>query len=164
VDPDEACDDGNLASGDGCSAGCAVEPGHVFEIEPNDDGTPAIASSDFLAAAAAGPYATAVLIHAALVPYGDDDVFAVSNPGSSPVTVIAETFGREGPGGCEGVDTQLRLRDAEAALLGFDDDSGIGGCSRLELTLEPGAKCYIVVTEPGDNSVIPAYVLSIGFE
>ncbi|MCA9515865.1 MAG: DUF4215 domain-containing protein, partial [Myxococcales bacterium] len=31
----EACDDGNLADDDGCSAGCTVEPGQVCEGEPS---------------------------------------------------------------------------------------------------------------------------------
>ncbi|MBM4356785.1 MAG: hypothetical protein FJ096_01620 [Deltaproteobacteria bacterium] len=40
VDPElaEACDDGNNASGDGCSAGCKVEGAAGWSCETNDDG------------------------------------------------------------------------------------------------------------------------------
>jgi len=38
VELDEACDDGNLAPGDGCDAGCNVEPGFVCSSVNCDDG------------------------------------------------------------------------------------------------------------------------------
>jgi cysteine-rich repeat protein len=35
MDPGEDCDDGNRADGDGCSDGCAIEPGYVCRGEPS---------------------------------------------------------------------------------------------------------------------------------
>jgi cysteine-rich repeat protein len=162
--PTEQCDDGNNANGDGCDATCHIEPGHVWETEPNDDGTPSVGNSDFKAAAANGPFSANVIIHAAFDPFGDDDVFAVTNPTNAPVHVTAQTFGPGGVGTCVGVDTVMRLRDATAALLAFDDDSGIERCSLLSFTLDPQATLYLQLTDYGDNSIVPLYLLQVTFQ
>jgi cysteine-rich repeat protein len=163
-DEGEACDDGNDRPGDGCDGRCRVEPGHHFEVEPNDDGTPNVAQSDFLAFTAEGPFTADVLIHAAIFPFGDDDVFAVHNPGVVRVRVVAETFGPDGEGTCQGIDTHLDLRDGAGALLASDEDGGLGRCARLELDLDPGETRYVQVTDFGDNSAIPAYLLRLTFD
>src|SRR5262249_29305455 len=68
LDAGEQCDDGNTLDGDGCSSQCQVEPGHFFEVEPNDDGTPEAGVEDFSSANANGPFGANVIIHGALVP------------------------------------------------------------------------------------------------
>lgn len=159
LDPGEGCDDGGRVPGDGCDADCALEPGHVEESEPNDDGSPSVANSDFRPTAANGPFDDDVTIHGAIEPFGDDDVFAVTNRGVVRVTVSAETVGTT----CAVIDTELRLRDGSGALLAFDDDGGAGGCSRLTFELDPGATRYVVLTDDGDNSLIAQYALALRF-
>ena len=158
VRDDEQCDDGNVFSGDGCSGSCLTE---VPETEPNDDGAVAIATNDFSVAAADGPYETDAFVVAQIMPAGDDDVYAVANPGLAAVTLTAETFGPGGVGVC-GIDTVLTVRDGTGASLVSDDDAGIGFCSRVEgVVIEPGATVYVHIIDRGDNSLIGLYYLQL---
>jgi cysteine-rich repeat protein len=157
----EQCDDGNLVSGDGCDATCHIEPGHVFETEPNEDGTPQIATDDFSILHANGPFTGTTFLHGAIDPPGDEDVFAILNNGTATVTVRLETS--EPGGACPTIDTVLRVRDAARALLAYDDDSGLGLCSKLEIALAPGTTVYAQVSDHGDNSFIAAYALTVTF-
>jgi len=169
VGPGETCDDGPgqdpPASGDGCSATCQVElPPGIPETERNDDGTPEVGmlgfvGNDFLASAANGPYSATTLINAAFAPAGDEDVFAVTNPGAASITFSAETFVSTA-GNCPmGTDTGINLRDAAGTRLAFDDDNGEGNCSRLEFALAPGQTLFVHVVEFGDDDALPAYQL-----
>jgi cysteine-rich repeat protein len=162
LDPGEDCDDGNVVSGDGCSATCKIEPGNAFESEPNDDGTPSVANSDFRAANANGPFSQTVVIHAAISPAGDDDGFAVLNPGATAVQVTAAAY-VPAVGSCVGEGMELRLRDSVAALRAFASTPVDGACAKLDFTVNPGEVLYVVATDAGDNSVIPAYQLSLTF-
>ena len=165
VDAPEVCDDGNMTAGDGCSPTCTLEPGHIFETEPNDDGTPAVGADDFSAAAANGPYSADVTIHAAIGVAGDEDVFAVTNPGAVAVTVRFETTDGAGGAACSiGVlDTVIHVKDAAGVELAYDDDGGGGACSLVNRSVAAGATVYVQVKDYSDNGAIPAYRLVIDF-
>jgi cysteine-rich repeat protein len=155
----ETCDFGDAAPGDGCSDVCAVEPGHHFEREPNDDGRIAINEDDFVAPAQS--FTGDLVVHAALTPAGDEDVFAIYNPEATAVTVSFETAGAL-DGSCA-IDTQLLLKSRSGSRLAFDDDSGAYLCSRLVYAIPAGETVYVQVRDFGDNSTIPAYVLFVDF-
>jgi cysteine-rich repeat protein len=156
----EQCDDGNPDDGDGCDATCAVEPGHLFEEEPNDDGSPSINTDDFIAVVS--PVLSAdVTIHAALSVPGDEDVFAVTNPGAT--TVVTAALMTSPDGACAGIDTQLLVRSSSGARVGFDDDSGDGFCSLATIPLAAGQTLYLQVRDFGDNTIIPSYLLRLTF-
>ena len=165
LDAPEVCDDGNMTAGDGCSPTCTLEPGHIFETEPNDDGTPAVGADDFSAAAANGPYSADVTIHAAIGVAGDEDVFAVTNPGAVAVTVRFETTDGAGGAACSiGVlDTVIHVKDSAGVELAYDDDGGGGACSLVNRSVAAGATVYVQVKDYSDNGAIPAYRLVIDF-
>jgi hypothetical protein len=141
------------------------------ETEPNDDGTPSVGNgmgsfegNDFSSAAANGPYSGDTLITGALSPAGDEDVFAIQNAGAAPAEVYLETF-NGGFGACtDGLDTQIRIRDAAGTVLAFDDDASMGRfCSFLPYVIPAGTTVYAHVIDFGDNTAAPAYALSISF-
>ena len=173
----EACDDGNIVSGDGCSASCdAVEPGYacplqgscaatVQESEPNDDGSPSvgaqgIAGNDFSSLQADGPFSSTTVVSASIFPAGDEDVFAVTNPHGAVVTARLQTFGEAGLDSCPG-DTGIHVRDAVGVSLAVSDDEGAGPCSRLAFELAAGQTLYVHVAEFADNDEIASYFLLI---
>ncbi|MEM9489081.1 MAG: hypothetical protein AAGC55_08050 [Myxococcota bacterium] len=95
------------------------------------------------------------LIEAGLSPAGDEDVYAISNPGSTAQLVALETFsldiGYNTP--CDNsVDTVITIRDAAGGVLVSDDDDGSGYCSFLTYTLAPGQTVYAQVSEYGDDN------------
>ena len=146
-------------------------PADTPETEPNDDGTPAIGDgmgtfegNDFSAANANGPYAADTVIAAALNPVGDEDVFAIRNAGATPAEVYLETF-NGGFGACtNGLDTQIRIRDAAGTVLAFDDDASTGRfCSFLPYVIPPATTVYAHVMDFGDNTAAAAYSLHISF-
>jgi hypothetical protein len=146
-------------------------PAPTPETEPNDDGTPSIGNgmntaegNDFSSAAANGPYSADTLITGALDPAGDEDVFAIQNPGTTPAEVYLETF-NGGFGACTGgLDTQLRIRDAAGTVLAFDDDASMGRfCSFLPYIIPPATTVYAHVIDFGDNTAAPAYSLHVSF-
>jgi cysteine-rich repeat protein len=132
------------------------------ETEPNDDGMVAVATNDFLAANANGPYTADALIAAAINPAGDDDVFAISNPGPGYIVASIETYGAV-PGACDlPLDTHLFLLTAAGVQLAVDDQSGINSCSLLSnIVIPPGITLYARVIDFGDNTLIPAYHVHI---
>ncbi len=159
----ELCDDRNLADLDGCSSTCQLEVlNNLSEVEPNDDGTPTVrggfAGNDFLATAANGPFTSPLRIDAAILPAGDEDAFAFTNPGTQPVVLEAETF-VDFMGACSGADTVLLARDATSTVR--DDDGGVLLCSKLAFTVAPGQTVYVQVMAHGDNSLIPGYGLLV---
>jgi cysteine-rich repeat protein len=151
----EACDDGNAAGGDCCSAACQLEPD--CEIEPNDS------------AAAASFYPEGMTIKAAIDPMGDQDYFAFAVTATSDVRI--ETFDGAGPSSCaSGVDTLIDLLGADGAtVLASDDDDGPLSCSRVDPTVDLGARrlapgtYYVHISDFKDDEPMDAYTLRISF-
>ncbi|MEZ4398828.1 MAG: DUF4215 domain-containing protein [Kofleriaceae bacterium] len=179
----EECDDGNTTAGDGCSATCTVEG--TAEVEPNEDGTPStggsgITGNDFdVGGTLAVTNATAQGVHdintggkiwlaslsvgPAPGTAGDEDVFAVTNAGTVPWEVQADTWDPTlGRGRSCVVDTGINVRNAAGVVSVSNDQTPTGGnCSRVIFVLTPGQTRYVHVTEFGDNSVVPRYVLEL---
>jgi cysteine-rich repeat protein len=148
----EQCDDGNMASGDGCSATCQLEGGFVNEAEPND--TPATANSLNGVPGIIG----------SINPTGDHDYFTfdVTVPGSSISLLVGD-----GLIGCPGAfDSKMTLFDGNQSQLAVDDDGGVPHCSAIKPSLYPSAgnlpvgKYYVMVQYIGDGSTQPFYVLT----
>ncbi|MBM4357036.1 MAG: DVUA0089 family protein [Deltaproteobacteria bacterium] len=134
LDPTETCDDGNAASGDGCSATCQIE---LSEVE--DNGT----------VAKANPFKEPML--GRIDPTNDVDVisFQVTKPNS---TVVATTLDIPGNGCAKRfIDSYLELigSDGTTILAANDDMGGITakvsktglavGTYYLRLSAAPGA-------------------------
>ena len=105
----EACDDGNAASGDGCSASCALEP---TEVEPNDS----VAQASTLPGSGVGV--------GEIAPAGDVDVVAVT-VSSAPSSIRATVRDFDGhsceEGGLEGL---LEIVDADGVTVLASRDAG----------------------------------------
>ena len=138
VETGEQCEDGNLVSGDGCSASCKLEP--VAEIEPN--GTCGAGTSN-------GPYTLPpnVLISGAGVG-GDQDWFRITLTNYSDLRV--ETSDASGPGSCVSIDTDVQVFNSSCVALGpvDDDGSALGLCSLLDPTL--ASQSFMRHLAPGD--------------
>lgn len=152
----EECDDNNAQSGDCCSAYCKVEPG--CELEPNETKSQvdALASS-------VNPigFKGSGTIRGSIAVVGDEDSFALKL--EAPLSVVRlETFDASGTDCPAGTDTRLSLLDSSGnpIALRSDDDSGIGACSALEVTLEAGGY-YVRVQHPGNNAVVPHYTVEV---
>lgn len=149
-DEPEACDDGNTASGDGCSASCAVEPS---ESEPN--------ASSAQASTYSAPY------FAEIAPSGDEDWVKLSLAASqAPASLVADTFDL-GDGACskQELDSELALFAADgSSLLASDDDSGVGGCAHL-VASGLGAGTYYLKVSASSQGVTPVfpYRLAVAF-
>lgn len=139
----EQCDDGNLVSGDGCSATCRLEVSQFPEVEPNDSQATAF-STGLLGAGTA-------TIQAANNPAGDDDVFSFVVPAGQTLSLSARTFTTSGmPMSCDSqlTDTRLYLEAAgveattpNSGELAFNDDIDNANniwCSELSGLLLPG--------------------------
>jgi cysteine-rich repeat protein len=140
----EECDDGNIGSGDGCSATCQLE---TNESEPNG------------AAGQADPY-TGFPFLAAISPGNDVDWFSVTL--EAPNTKLtAETFDL-GDGACskELMDTLVEILASDGTrVIEFDDDGGSGFCSTVTAEgLTPGT--YYVRVRGVSGSAFP-YVLNV---
>lgn len=121
----EQCDDGNTASGDGCTDLCQAEP--PWEIEPNDT-----------SGAATPAWPGYGGWSASIEPAGDTDWFALTVPGGQGVTATVHAAGA--PGACPpGFDSVMSLVDAAGVLLVQDDDDGPGLCSGIGPALDPQA-------------------------
>ncbi len=115
----EQCDDGNGASGDGCSATCEVETTLVSEVEPNN-----------LSAKANRVDVLPAVVQARIAPGTDQDYFAFAVPAGGHVEF--ETFDASGVT-CDGIDTYVELCDTDGVTaLQFNDDGGIDACSKLD--------------------------------
>jgi cysteine-rich repeat protein len=168
----EQCEDSNVAAGDGCSPTCQIEAVAATETEPNDDGTHAtggtgivgndIDATAITAANANGAYSVSTIVSGALTPAGDEDLFAVTNPGTTPIMLRAET-GAPTIGTCTG-DTGIRVLDGALAEIARDDDGGPGACSLVaSVVIPPGVTYYVQVVEYGDDAAIASYQLYLRF-
>jgi cysteine-rich repeat protein len=157
----QGADFGTLACASDCSYD--VEPCITVtdEVEPNDDADVAVDTVDFLLANAQGPFTDDVFIGAAITPAGDDDFFAVTNPGTGWAALRVETFGSAGPGTCN-TDTWVEIRTAAETVLFTDDEGGINSCSLVPLyPMAPGETVYVRVIDYQDNGTIASYFADI---
>jgi cysteine-rich repeat protein len=142
-DAGEQCDDGNALSGDACSSICRYDV--IAETEPNNSAT-----------TANGPFFPDVLF--LVNDANQSDFFAFVLP--RPATVRIETFDDSGLNSCQIVSTSLslnRLVGTSSFFITFDENSGIGACSRIVIDLAPGT--YTV--RPSENSAATVYHLEI---
>ncbi|MCK6551222.1 DVUA0089 family protein [Myxococcota bacterium] len=171
----EQCDDGNTSDGDGCSFSttprCQVEPGHFYEVEPNDDGATATSTNDFSAANANGPFTSSVIIHGAITPAGDDDIYAVTNTDAvNARTAFIDVYNAAPGYGLDvacgtSIDTFVSVNDATPTVLASNDDrnGSADRCSGLTYSIAAGATVYVRMIRFGDATAIPApgYLLRI---
>ncbi len=121
----EQCDDGNLVSGDGCSATCHFEADYIPETEVND--TQALAN----------PLATHAGFIASIEPAGDIDFFSatVTVPGSSIFIEVGD-----GLGGCpNNFSPTVHLFGPSHTLLATGDTSSSTSCAAITPQNEAGA-------------------------
>lgn len=147
-DPSEQCDDGNVASGDGCSSTCKVESD---EVESNDEVQYA---SNFKQ-----PF------HAQITPAGDLDWVRFQSYKYGSVTIQTLDYG---DGACSQFleDTKLSLYEwdtfnTQANLLTYDDDTGLGGCSKITYNVQPGTYYVLVQASPLGSTPTFPYILDI---
>ena len=126
LEGDEACDDGNVFSGDGCRADCTEEEG-PFEQEPNDAWSEAQALPE-------APVTGAL-------PEGDVDCFSfdVANCAS----VRAMLVGEDCPRG-----VVLGLHDARGVRVA-NGTVAAEGCPAIDPEVQPGARLL-----PGDTAAV----------
>lgn len=151
LQPGEQCDDGDVVSGDGCSATCTSEA--PYEIEPNDSTTKATPL---------WPGTTSWM--GAISPIGDHDYYAflLTSIGTPKIT----THDAGNPSTC-GFDTTIHLLDANGTEIAQDDDSGPGNCGEISDTaypqvhgMQPGTY-YVWVQRYNDTQAIPLYQLDL---
>ncbi len=149
----EQCDDGNLASGDGCSATCTFEG--VTETEPNNDFTTANAADPV-----PGTFA------GALDPTAGDvsDFWSVVVPADYSLLAQVAT---DANGGCPDSAT-LRLYDVDGStILAEDDWHGVdSNCGRLAPEVNVATKnlpagTYFIEVTPTFGDTLPVYFLTI---
>jgi len=137
LDGSEACDDGNVTPGDGCSATCTVE---ASESEPNDNSGQA---SNYTSGAFYGTISSA----------SDVDFIAVTiATAGSTLSVSNFDFG---DGGCAygEIDSVLEIRGTNGtSVLATDDNSGDGKCSKVSASGLAAGKYYVVVKAAGGAS------------
>ncbi|MBZ0119808.1 MAG: hypothetical protein K8H88_22660 [Sandaracinaceae bacterium] len=142
------------------------------ETEPNEDGTPstgsdAIAGNDLDATAitnadANGAITTTTIVTAALTPAGDEDVFAITNTGTTPRSVTIST-GAPTYDVCPSGDTGLRIVRSDLSVVTTSDDEGAGACSLATVTIPAGATYYAQVVEYDDDEALDPYQLFVLF-
>jgi cysteine-rich repeat protein len=149
VDAPELCDDGNAAGGDGCGASCLFE-----EVEPNGSPAEASARASLFPALLVQDDA---LLHGALTPAGDTDLFRIDL--AAPAVLRAELS--EGTSAdCATIQVVLELLDAAGLLLDTDTSSGLGSCGALTYALAAGTY-YAAVSEAGLDDVVADYALTV---
>lgn len=124
VQPGEQCDDGNVISGDGCSATCQVESPH--EREPNDT-----------TATATPPWPAGTSWIGSIVPATDVDYFAFTVPGPGSRVVI-DTHDVGSTATCA-FDTTVSLIAPDGRSIASDVDTGPGLCGRVDGFTNAGA-------------------------
>ncbi len=159
----EACEDGNIAGGDGCDASCQFEQkGFVREMEPNNNE---------LTAMTTGVVPGASLTTGGTIdPLGDEDWFAFEVPVGQTATLTARTFGNLlDDTACQG-DTRVELIDAAGVVIAENDDDPVNGnlCSRISVesvsmaaTDLPAGNYFVRVYGFADLSIVPVYYLDI---
>ena len=150
--PGEECDDGNQASGDGCSPACLAEP--PYEIEPNNT----LAKASVL-------WPQVSYWVGAIVPKGDHDWFVFNYPGGgASLALLTHTVGD--PNACPG-DTLIHLMNSSGQEIALDNDAGPGLCSMLSSAANPALinlpidTYYVWVQHPMDAAVTGKYQLSL---
>lgn len=157
VDYPEACDDNNTADGDGCSSTCQL-PGLQAEVEPN---------GNFAEAEARASSSPPVLITRSSTGIAggfqdsqDVDVYTLQLEAAAIVRL--ETV-QGSLNMCDlGLDTLLRLSDAQGTELGADNDGGNGFCSLLRMSLQAGTY-YVTVEHLGPTEPV-SYGLKVSFQ
>jgi len=132
IEGTEQCEDGNTASGDGCTAACAFEALQTIDLS-----TPVTAT-----------------VAGLIDPEYNRDAYQLV-VSTSTVHLFATTYVDAATHTCPTADTSLRLYDSTGNLLGTDNDSGPGLCSAINPnlytfgTLGPGT--YWLVVESSNN-------------
>ncbi|MBI2375903.1 MAG: DUF4215 domain-containing protein [Deltaproteobacteria bacterium] len=149
----EACDDGNLTSGDGCSSACAFEG--TTETEPNDNST--VANTTSVPGVFAG----------ALDPTGTDfsDFWSVVVPDGHSIVAYVAT---DSNGGCPNESVALRLFAPDGTTeLAADEYNGPDyNCGRLapdvsDATRSMEGGTYFLEVYSTYGEPIPAYFLTL---
>ena len=160
----EQCDDGNLTSGDGCSATCQLERGPQNEVEPNNT----IGEANLSGVTVPGT----VTMTGAIPILGDVDLYRFTVPAGRRATLIATTYTALGDPTVCNTDTELFLFDNNGNQRAYDDDggpgTGFGICSQINGTgASPGAASlapgnYFVKVQAWNNmATIPSYFLDL---
>lgn len=142
----EQCDDGNTVATDGCDATCQIEPvGTVM-----------------------GPGASQ-LFTSTIEVLGRELWFRVDMQAEGYIRV--ETFipavGRcDGAGGAESTDLLAELYSSTFAVLGTDDNDGIGSCTLFDPAFDPWTRVqagtyWVRVIEDGDNARVGTFLTDI---
>jgi cysteine-rich repeat protein len=149
MDTGEACDDGNVLSGDGCSRACVIET-IAGDLESNDSVETGIP-------VASGDTVTGTLTE------GDIDCYAVDVEGQGWVSARSAAL----DGSCT-IDTTIRLVDANGSIIASAQDTEDGFCSFLNPEtqeraryLEPGR--YAVCIEGLLRTAIDGYQMVVEF-
>lgn len=131
----EACDDGNITSGDGCDASCQWEVAGTF----NAPGGPTTLTGS--------------------VPASGSQRYLVDVALESRLSV--RTYSSAATGACNGIDTVITLTDAIGQLLGTNDDFAGTVCSGFDplvdgfATLASGT--YFLEVAGYGNAAVPSY-------
>ncbi len=177
----EACDDGNLVDGDGCTARCVIEPrcgNDIIEAgercddgnTEDDDGCSAVCAVENGEVEPNGDRPTAtdlgapdVVTAGAIDPLSDVDFYEIVL--TKPTGLRVETTGLVGPNTCDG-DTKLDVQKADGTSLATDDDTGFGNCSLLDPVsktalqfLAPGT--YYVRVDSYQGALVSGYLLTM---
>jgi cysteine-rich repeat protein len=164
VDPNEACDDGNTASGDRCSPTCALDVRTFPESEPNDS----VATADSSGAIRGGGRVT---LAGSLTAGADRDFYSLLVTAGPPVRLEAYTYWNLGDPALEcdsARDTVLSLETPTGVRLAVSDDaagrgfcSALGGMSGLSVSdLAPGPY-LLVVRHFAPDATMPVYFLDV---
>src|SRR5262249_16002738 len=142
-------------------------PAATPETEPNEDGTPSTGGgstvgNDFSIVNANGPFSVDTVMSAAITPAGDEDVYSITNLGTTTAIVLVETY-QTTWATCTN-DTVLHVKNAAGAdfVTGYlSDDDGAGFCSFMAVSVPPGTTVYAQAFAYGDAGTITAYNLDI---
>jgi cysteine-rich repeat protein len=156
----EACDDGNTASGDGCSNLCKFEM--IAETEANN--TCGTANGPFAIKPAPGAFTSG-----AITPVGDADWFAFTVPATADL--YFETFDVNGPSTCASIDTEIQVfkSDCVTPLTPVKDQGGVSSCSRLDPAVDaqvrhvPAGTYVVRVNERLNDATISGYTLNVKY-
>lgn len=156
LDANEACDDGNVAAGDGCSPSCQWESNAATEQEPNDVLAEAQALGNVIGQGS--------IQRLAALPPGDVDLFRFEIGRWQEAVVEARTLDPSDRPICL-ADTALRILDARGRpLAANEDDLTRGRCSRILLdgTGQLREGLYYVEVRPGAQAQsVPIYAVEV---
>lgn len=124
----------------------------VVTVDPGDAGTSAESEPNDTLETANGPYSADALVAGTVKVAsdfsGESDWFAVANGSGVDQIVLLETF-QGALGSCLSGDTRLYVYDAAGTQLAFDDDSGVGFCAYVPITIPAFTTRYVRVTTWG---------------